>query len=487
MAQAQSSDWVVTKSWSQAYEDKFSEFINVMGESGCNSIDKCLKSPTANPFYVNRTPKDVTYYSDCADLPFELRAYFAWMEGLPFDYVNDVSPVGGGDDVRYSKDGNIPNSFAKIVAGHTYNGPKELTKISDIISTAMYRMHYKYVSDFYPAGINTKDIRPGTVMYDPSGHAAIIYKIETKDGTVRMMDAHPDGSMTHIRFDQKFVRSRVSHGAGFKNWRPELNYDPTETLPDFSLERFQADYTFNGVKMNYYDYVKTVMSGGNLKINPLDEVADMIDELCSNTQDRMLAVNEGIKSGIENEDHPEKLPMNIYGTEGEWESYSTPSRDARLKTGFVTLLTETQRYVQMYQSGDPRIDYPAGNVKALAKDLLATYKKAIQAPNCLFQYTKSDGSIQKLNYEDVVQRLFKLSFDPYNCVELRWGATGSELATCHDGKNKMDWYNAEQGLRNQIDRKYDDVMDFDLADTAKKLGVKVAPDVGLAGYLNGLL
>ena len=54
-------------------------------------------------------------------------------------------------------------------------------------------------------------------------------------------------------------------------------------------------------------------------------------------QDRIQAVETGLKSGVQNKSHPDRLPENIYGTSGEWEEYSTPSRDARLKTSFLEL------------------------------------------------------------------------------------------------------------------------------------------------------
>lgn len=499
-AGAQTHDWVVSKQWSPDMEKKFSEFIAVMGESGCGSLNKCLKSSSANPMYVNRTPKDVSYYADCADLPYALRGYFSWMEGLPFDYVNSLSqdPRNNGDDERYGKYGNIPEGFRTLKPGQTYDGPKELSNLTDAISTAMYRMHYKYVSDFYPAGINAVDIKPGTVMYDPAGHAAIIYRVDKKDGSIKMMDAHPDGSLTHIRFDQKFVRSRKEHGAGFKNWRPELDKTPTTELPRFSTERFESSYAFNGTEMDYYEFVRTVMSGGNMKINPVEELKSMVNELCLNTHDREAAVNEGLKSGIAEKSHPANLPRNIYGTGGEWESYSTPSRDARLKTGFVAMLAEVQRLVQLAIDKPGRISYvPVASRYSdrcqsddancyMNASLLEAYEDATNAPECHFEYKRSDGKVVELGYEDVVSRLFKISFDPYHCAELRWGATGKELESCPDGKTKLSWYQAERGLRNQIERRYEDVMDKDLAGAAA-LGVAEAPNVDLAGYLESLL
>jgi hypothetical protein len=57
-----------------------------------------------------------------------------------------------------------------------------------------------------------------------------------------------------------------------------------------------------------------------------------------------------------------------------------------------------------------------------------------------------------------------MSFDPYHCIERRWGATSAaELSTCTDNATKQRWYRAEQRLRNQIDRTYEARMDFTVA------------------------
>src|SRR5205823_9706703 len=92
-----------------------------------------------------------------------------------------------------------------------------------------------------------------------------------------------------------------------------------------------------------------------------------------------------------------------------------------------------------------------------------------------------------LPYEEVRKRLFRMSFDPYQCVERRWGATDpAELSTCRDGPDKQAWYAAEQNLRNQIDRTYDARMDFTLADLQTPgpgKGVPTPPDTDARAYL----
>ena len=106
------------------------------------------------------------------------------------------------------------------------------------------------------------------------------------------------------------------------------------------------------------------------------------------------------------------------------------------------------------------------------------------AARCRLGYVRSDGSRIAFGYEEARQRLFRLSFDPYHCVERRWGASGPEAATCRDGALKQAWYEAEQRLRNQIDRAYEARMDFTLRDLqAGAGGVAAPPDTDARGYL----
>tara|TARA_B100000609_G_C17220803_1_gene439918 strand:+ start:3589 stop:5139 length:1551 start_codon:yes stop_codon:yes gene_type:complete len=497
-ASAQSSTWTVKKSsWQESDEKKFSEFIQTMGDSGCRSLDKCLKSPKSNPFYASKTPKYTDYLADCADLPFALRMYFAWMEGLPFDYVSQVDPApenGNVSDIRYTKYGNLPKARRAFTPGNSYNGPEEMRNMINAVSTAMYRMHYKYKLDFYPTMLDRKSIAPGTILYDASGHAAIVYRIE-KNGLVRMMDAHPDQSISRIVFSKKFSRSRIAHGAGFRNWRPELSTAATDKLPRFSTIQFSKTFELNGTPLDYYDYVRAQMAGGNLKFDPVAEVSGLMTELCSNVQERVHSVQAAIRVGIHKKSHPQKLPSNIYGTYGEWEDYSTPSRDARLKTAFLELKEEAERYIEMYRSGNSRVQYtpvssaysancsPQDKTCYLVASLLDEYDKVASKSVCQFTYTNSVGQPHSLDINQITSRLFKLSFDPYHCIELRWGADGQEKNSCPDRGDKLDWYEAEQGLRNQLERTYDAFMGYDLQETRRKLGVSTPPDVNLRGLL----
>jgi len=502
--------------WSDADERDYSRFIAEIGDSGCNTVDSCLHN-VRNPFH-GTDPEGVYFRSDCADLAYNLRFYFAWKRGLPFGYVSAVSSQGSGRDIRYTFRGNAV-AERTTVQGGIESGYAIWDTLRDDVSSATFRIHPDLEApqdpDLYSPTIDAKSIRPGTMIYDPNGHVATIYRVEP-DGRIHYMDAHPDSTLTHGFYDLRFVRAFPGMSAGFKNWRPvklvgaRLRDDGTyagghvvpaanSEIPDFSDEQFYGNgprpdsdrdwkdgrFTLNGATLDWYDYVRARLAGGRLMFDPLREVADMVDSNCADLHDRVQAVDLALKAGMADRAEPDRLPANIYGTDGDWESFSTPSRDARLKTAFKELRDYAERFMRMYQAKDPKLAYKGSD---LATDMLATYDR--KAAQCTITYTRSDGSPFTIGYEDARKRLFAMSFDPYQCAERRWGASpGEEFGTCSEPTLKAAWYDAEQNLRNQIDRTYEAEMDFTLEELKTPgpgKGAVAPPDIDVRAYLTSL-
>jgi surface antigen len=501
---------IMRDSWSDADERGFIEFIEAIGNSRCGTIDRCMKS-AANPF-AKTDPPGVYFAADCADLPYFLRGYYAWKRGLPFSYISAVSPRGATRDIRYTSSGNTIASRRDVLTGST-SGRQLLVDLRNGISSAMFRLHPDMEgTDLYPVRIDRKSLKPGSVLYDPNGHVAVVYKVE-EDGRVLFMDAHPDNSLTRGTYGKKFVRSSPGMGSGFKNWRPLKLVGATTTpdgalvggrvvfsknaeLTDFSTEQFfgnvarpadrewaSGQFTIEGQQVDYYDYVRAKMGGGSLTFEPVQEVRNMVRANCEDLRYRAEAVDLAIRVGIQNKAQPSRLPTNIYGTEGEWEEYSTPSRDARLKASFKELRDQVQRFVEWHNAGDKRVRFQGGSI---VQALLKAYDE--EAALCTITYLRSNGTPVPLGYEEIRKRLFLLSFDPYHCIERRWGASQpAELATCRDDATKAAWYAAEQGFRNQIDRTYDARMDFTLAELQGPIGpgkgAALPADIDVRGFL----
>jgi hypothetical protein len=567
----QSLSWNIKHtSWSPEHYKLYEEFISTIGNSKeksvCHTTNDCLKSPIANPLYSSKNPRGLkNIFSDCADLPFILMAYFSWMNELPFTYpvavqVKNrkvmalqkelaVAKLGlkrlentpyyyskkalkkerkrlyksikkinkkirkarrkrgwffRPEDVRYSAEGNMLVRKKIVKQGDSINNILDSIVIST--STATYRINPTdhqsgpIMSDFYSPKLDRSTIRPGTVLYDSNGHIAVVYKVE-KNGRIKLIDAHPDNSLTSISFGKKFARSHPSHGAGFINWRPfdynqgEFTHTPNDQIDDFSMVQYlgttsvsqnewtKAKYFKDGEEMDYYTFLRASLSLGELKYYPLKEYSEILKDICSDFKDRRKSVQLAIASKIDQKAQPSKLPKNIYGTEGEWETYSTPSRDARIKSSVEEAYQFIIEMLEKEKSGDPKLIYHGTN---LSSDLKSVYSK--MASQCQIGYKNSAGAEVTLNLDKALERLFKLSFDPYHCPELRWGATSdSELSTCQMDKTKWKWYKAEQGLRNRIERDYSLPMDKTLGELPyTSIIVKKVPQINMKELLNSL-
>lgn len=526
--------WKVTQAaWTEAHERQFGEFVTSIGMAvesrQCGKVDQCLRSP-ANPYFKS-DPAGLNYFSDCADLPYYLRSYFAWKNGLPMSVVSGVKAkaVAANEkpstDIRYSTAGNYVTNRYDVVP-KLINGKMQMPSALNILnntipnytSSASFRMpgisDDTLWSDFYPAALTREAIRPGTVIYDPNGHVAIVYRV-TDDGRVFYMDAHPDNSLTRGMFTPKFVRSKPAQGAGFKNFRPlklvnakkdaatgtlyggQLVATPNAQLPLYGTEQFfgnqpdpggawnKGKFLVSGQAVNFYDYLRMKLMKGDIQIDPLNDMAQLTDDICVSLKDRVDAVQAARTAGMDQKPHPARLPENIYGTSGDWEEYSSPSRDARLKVSFQDLVTQTKANVERYNKRDPSIKYNGGN---LANDLLSVYAERAKA--CVFSYTTTNNQSVMMNLEAARLRLWDMSFDPYHCVERRWGARNpQELASCRDDANKTAWYQAEKWLRYQSERRYDARMDYSLSELKGPLpsaGIAAPEDIDIVGYLKSM-
>lgn len=544
------SVWNVTKgSWSQQNELDWQNFIRSIGQavaSGkCSTVDTCLVS-SANP-YRNQMDMKATHFADCADFPMYLRAYFSYKNNLPFTFgigIRANAPnetqikeaqeavdkaqarldqaimqgVAGNEllkiedalkvvqekqqeifnpkDLRYTRNGNYFSNRINVpsAAGAARSFFQVAKDIQNQYSTASYRMLLTPVgqtqADFYSPAINSQSIRIGTVAYKPTGHAAIVYDI-TPNGEIKLMDAHPDNSVTTLTYSSEYVRSLPTHAGGFKNWRPfrllEPQYDGTgrgvikaaklqmstnEEIPDFSLEQYfgnidmnnttgaNAKWVVNGRVFNWFDYVKMKVSDGRHRLYPLQQFKSDMDSLCTDLKGRANSVETALQVAFHRKAHPENLPRNIYGAEGDWEAYSTPGRDLRIRKRVIDIIQSAKTYVSKVQSRDPLISYDGNNLK---RDLLKIYNQV--SASCVISYRNSSQQTVQLGLGVALKRLTSMSFDPYFCPERRWGAVSrAELKTCADDAEKAEWYQFQQFLRNATERDPNEVMGWSLSD-----------------------
>jgi hypothetical protein len=510
--------WRVTRTaWTDQDERAFEEFIERIGESDCRTVHECLTSAKSNPLYRASNPLGMHFNADCADLPYLLRAYFAWKNGLPFAYSASVSPAGrDSSDIRFN-DVGVRISSRRDLTGPMIDARREIPQMLGLVTSAHFRYAPDYAGpllpDHYPVKITRESIKPGTILYDPYGHLAVVYKV-TAQGRVHFIDAHPGNALTRGVYGKAHKRYIPEVGGGFKRWRPQKLVGATQLgdgsyqggsivlaadkdLGDWSAEQFfgtepkrpkdweKGRFVHDGEALEYYQFVRRRLAKGHFRYDPVEETRSMVRVLCEDLQYRVHAVDAAIAAGMHLRPQPDRLPDNIYGTSGDWEVHSTPSRDARLKTAFKELRDEIARFLELAAAGSDHIAYSGSDLR---RDLLDVYTR--EASACTISYARTGGRLKQLSFADVTRRLHLLSFDPHHCVERRWGANDKdELSTCTDGPNKAEWYAAEQRLRNQIERIYHVRMDFSLADLRRKApgsGVDDPPDADVLKLLSGM-
>lgn len=252
--------WVASRAWDAQAEREFGEFVAAIGrgvaEHRCGTLSRCLNNPRVNPLHVPAR-RPLNLHADCGDVPYTLRAYFAFRRGLPFVMARDI--VGAGRDRRYA-------ARVRPVGQRRWTDfatPRALfNAIASAVDSGFYRMSAAVpTSDTYPTRVDRTHVHPGTVYYNPNGHVLIVWRVDG-DGTVHMIDGHPDNSITYRTLTERYPHGSRSDGGGFRNWRPlhgtqDARYAANSELRDLDEEQYdRRRWTVAGASVAFHHWVR---------------------------------------------------------------------------------------------------------------------------------------------------------------------------------------------------------------------------------------
>lgn len=436
-----SAAWEVERPWTEDEEDRYSDWIAKIGSKQWRSTNHAIRDPEFNPLFTPED-RDLSFYADCADLPYVLRAYYAYKRGLPFVF----NQVNGG---RYTI---LPNKTARVVDNLSFEGSAQafFKQIADFVHTGNYRTAPDATdSATYPIRIDRESLRPGAIFYSPEGHVAVVCEVE-EDGTVRLIDAHPDQTVTRIRFSSKLVWKSTARTGGFRAFRPvEVFNDAARFIENNESAPGHSDEQYSFGKA-YYQTIRERLN--QVEIDPLAQFEAYIrEDVFREVLDRKTAVEIGWEVG-----RSRAIPVapNIYAAEGDWENYSSPSRDLRLRRAMLEVADQAINFMAIChhhpeQLADPELRDPVD----LGWQLLSLKQRLFE--ELAFEYLNSAGDPVRLTLLDVERRLFALSFDPNHPPEMRWGATGEELETALRNQPRFfSAYDEQQPWRNRLEKKH---------------------------------
>jgi hypothetical protein len=479
------SVWPVRDSWNRKTENLYSAWVEKLFDSPLEetpswaALHDVLRDQSRNFLFdhlgLGEDRKGLIIRPDCADLPYFLRAYFAFKMGLPFGY-SKCSRGGGGKPPRClqwwniqkeepgaeeqkvadAKPGLISGIFGDIAAKpSTIRGPSRpaglvsgfgyylRTTVANAVHSGAGRTAADdNKTDYYPVALKEDTLRPGTIYADPYGHVLVLVKriAQTNNaaGVFLAVDGQPDGTVARKRFwrgNFLFAQDPGLGSPGFKRFRP-IVADKNGSLrrlanAEIANDADYGDFSLEQSKLSveaFYDRMDDVMSPAPL--DPLRAMQEAITALEEQVKARVTSVENGRK--YQNGGGAQVAIPNgasIFETTGAWEDFSTPSRDLRLLIaidvvrGFPDRVARRpERYAM--PAGKSVADVKAELDRTLASEL-ATRK---------FAYLRSDGSQWPLALKDVVERSTELemAYNINDCVELRWGAPdkGDEASTC---------------------------------------------------------
>jgi hypothetical protein len=405
---------------------------------------------------------------DCADLPYYLRAYFAFKLGLPFA-IGHCKPGGGGvppsceDTMITNEEPPPPARDAGTTNPARFESFLRVTVADNAHSSSARQPFDEQNSDYYPVPLTWESLRPGTVYADPYGHVLVLAKripqTSAHGGVLLAVDAQPDGTVARKRYwrgNFLYAKGPELGGPGFKRFRP-IARDRRDDAGEEALVRpdddaIHANHEYADVSREaaalsvegFYDRLDTVLSPRPL--DPERAMRETLGALEEQVRTRVQSVDNGRK-WLETAAAPAPMPeeaSEIFETVGPWEDFSTPSRDLRILIAIDVVRGFPARVARRPE----RYTMPAGRTGAeIAADLEKLLDDELRARK--ITYTRTDGSPFELSLAEVIARgaALEVAYDPNDCVETRWGAPpgSDEAKTCHaqappDQRERMEGY-----------------------------------------------
>ena len=460
--------WPTRQTWNRDLENVYSAWIEALFDAPDSeqpswpALHHVLRDPKRNLLFDylgarEDSARDAPFIRpDCADLPYFLRAYFAWKLRLPFGLA-ECSRGGGGappscrPEWKTNEDPDERADDKRARGGVAMFGAFVRGTIADTAHSGSARTPFTdESSDYYPVPLTWNALRPGTVYADPYGHVLVVAKrvpqTAEHGGVLYAVDGQPDGTVARKRFwrgNFLYATRPELGGPGFKRFRPTTRR-PGSSSPEHPAGELMrlgdaeilkqdgyGDLSYDASKLDldgFYDAMDDALSPTPRV--PAAAMSDAILALEEQVRVRASSVENGRK-WLERSSEPAAMPdyAEIFETSGAWEDFATPSRDLRL----LIAIDVVRGFPARVARRPTRFASVAGKQPAaIEAELTALLERELSTRSV--SYARSDGSAFTLSLAEVLARAdaLEMAYNLNDCAELRWGAPAgsAELSTC---------------------------------------------------------
>lgn len=486
--------WNSPLAWERDTEALYAAFVEqlfrepVGEEATWPDLQTLLSDPARNLLYDHLglgEDETLRLVPDCADLPYFLRAYFAWKLRLPFAFrrctrgregtpplcpavpYSNLDPDGsraaalageaaaGPESAENGaaaaelgegagpEGGTAAEGGAGAAAGTDAGPPKDdveafarfLARVARSVHSATARtVPGTDASDLYPVPLERAALAPGTVFADPYGHVLVVaaWIPQSADGSGMLLgaEAQPDGTVGRRRFWRGsflFDPDTRSVGAGFKAWRPAT----VDRATGLVVTPTNAELTGSA---DHPAFSEEQYRGS------ADAFYDRMEALI---QPRPLAPPRALEAVLDALE--EAVVRRVVSVDnGERWVREHPGVAIPMPEGHAIFETEgawedyatPSRDMRLLIAIDAALGFPDAVARAPERYGLSPGPEAETTVEALragleaglrarrFSYVGSDGAARELTLRDVVDRraAFEVAYNPNDCVEVRWGA-----------------------------------------------------------------
>jgi hypothetical protein len=449
--------WPTFRAWNHGLENVYSAWIERLFDApdlempSWPALHEVLRDRKRNFLFdhlagAEDSANTLIVRPDCADLPYFLRAYFAFKLRLPFG-VSECDRGGSGAppkckaNVLHTNE-NEPSVIDEKTTALSLFGTFLKGKLADKAHSGSARQPFDEAnSDYYPVALSWNSLRPGTIFADPYGHVLMVSKrvpqTSERGGILLAVDGQPDGTVARKRYwrgNFLYATAKELGGPGWKRFRPiELRNGTLVRLSDDAIAKHPSygDVSREATALDveaFYDRLEDILSPRPL--DPKRAMLETLDALEEQVQTRVRSVDNGRK-WLASAHTPALMPegASIFEATGAWEDFSTPSRDLRILIAADVVKGFPARVARRPDRFAMPEGYATSDVTAALERILA---RELRTRNV--HYTRTDGSSFPLSVQDVIERseALEMAYNPNDCVEARWGAPSQsqEMATC---------------------------------------------------------
>jgi hypothetical protein len=309
--------------------------------------------------------------------------------------------------------------------------PNKSDRVAELIAFSLDRLGTESLANLDTYPISLFDVKPGDVYmykYGSDGsftrHAYIIKDVNS-DGTFDVLYG------TQLRAKKLWPLGRV--GAeylqhkpelkewGFKRYKSNLDVETkASSIPVANYEQYEVAKRVD--ESQFFDYVNTVLRV--FEETPSKKVSRLLNGLCRSLSAREIVVKDSLEWQEEN---PRKCMK-----EGDYDAYSTPSRDLGIKKKYEQL----NKYFQKVQQ-EGRDEKISSRLKTMVNAIFDSNRRV--DTDSANRFCKLSVGSAQLGYHTVNLVNFyaglkkrEVSFHPNDNVLRRWGVPAQRKTRCRE-------------------------------------------------------